>query len=61
MGSSDAEHYEKLHNDYKKLMSEYEELKSKKADDASVATKLDEIQKKHQEITDTFAKLTPNN
>jgi hypothetical protein len=61
MVDSEVENYEKLHNDYKKLMAEYEKLKLENADHKLVAIKLEEIQKKHQEITDIFSKLTLNN
>lgn len=61
MESSDVKNYEQLHDDYKKLMSEYEELISEKSDKKLIASKLDEIQQKHQEITDVFSNLSPKN
>jgi len=61
MENSDVKNYEQLHNDYKKLMSEYEKLISEKSDQKLIASKLDEIQQKHQEITDVFSNLSPKN
>ena len=59
MENPEVENYEQLHIDYKKLMSEYEDLKSENVDENILTKKLDEIQKKHKEITDVFSKLAP--